>query len=472
MVDDMPVAVIMCELEDFTITYMNEASLTALKSLEHVLPIKADQIVGSSIDIFHKNPEHQRKLLRDPKNLPFSTKIQIADQWLDLLVTAIYDNQGNYTSPMLTWSIVTDQVKQEADNARLLEMVDNMPVNVMMCDKDTLEINYVNKTSIDTLTPLRQHLPCDPKDLLGQCIDIFHKNPEHQRRLLSDPRNLPHKAKIKLADETLQLDVTAVNDSDGNYIGPMLCWSVITRNIEMADTVSAVVSNVSSAATEMQQSAQSMQVTAEQANTTAGTVASATEELSSSIAEINRQVAHSSTVTANAVTESERTSEMIASLAEAANRIGEVVDIIQDIAAQTNLLALNATIEAARAGEAGKGFAVVASEVKNLATQTAKATEEISGQIDAIQGATKGAVEANEMITKTITEINEISTTIASAVEEQGAATEEVARNIAQVSEASTETGRMASEVLQATAELAEQGDKLKNEIESFIGDE
>lgn len=471
MVDNMPVAVMICELENFTVTYMNETSLTALKSLEHILPVKADQIVGQSIDIFHKNPDHQRKLLRDPNNLPFNSKITLGDETLDLLVTAIYDNRGNYIQPMLTWSIVTEQMQAEADNARLLEMVDNMPVNVMMCDKDTLEINYVNKTSVETLTPLRQYLPCDPADLMGQCIDIFHKNPEHQRRLLSDPRNLPHAAKIKLGEETLQLEVTAVNDKAGDYIGPMLSWSVITRNVEMAESVSGVVSNVSSAATEMQQSAQSMQTTAEQANSTAGTVASATEELSSSISEINRQVAHSSEVTRNAVAESERTSEMIGSLAEAAQRIGEVVDIIQDIAAQTNLLALNATIEAARAGEAGKGFAVVASEVKNLATQTAKATEEISGQIGEIQGATKSAVDANEEITKRITEINEVSTTIAAAVEEQGAATEEVARNISQVSEASTETGRMASELLQATSELAEQGDKLKTEVEKFIGE-
>ena len=163
------------------------------------------------------------------------------------------------------------------------------------------------------------------------------------------------------------------------------------------------------------------------------TVAASTEQLSGSIQEISQQVAHSSTKASEAVTEAERANEKVQSLDDAAKKIGEVVALITDIADQTNLLALNATIEAARAGEAGKGFAVVASEVKNLANQTAKATEDISTQISDIQDATFDAVHAIEGISGTIGEINSIASTIAAAVEEQGAATQEIARSVRDV---------------------------------------
>ena len=239
-------------------------------------------------------------------------------------------------------------------------------------------------------------------------------------------------------------------------------------NTEMANNVASVVEAVAAASTEMQSSAESMRTTAETATSRTEAVAAAAEQLSSSISEIGRQVSHSAGVAGGAVEESQRASQQIDGLAEAAQKIGQVVDIIQDIASQTHLLALNATIEAARAGDAGKGFAVVASEVKSLASQTASATEEISTQVAEIQGATKSAVDSNEAITKTITEINEIASAIASAVEEQNAATQEVSSNITQVTEAAGETGRIASDVLTAASELAEQSNLLKGHVDDF----
>jgi murein DD-endopeptidase MepM/ murein hydrolase activator NlpD len=164
------------------------------------------------------------------------------------------------------------------------------------------------------------------------------------------------------------------------------------------------------------------------------TVAAAAEELNASIAEIGRQVQSASTMAGGAVQQAEKTNQQVQGLAEAAQKIGDVVKLISDIAAQTNLLALNATIEAARAGDAGKGFAVVASEVKNLATQTAKATEEISQQIASIQAATGEAVGAIQGIGKTIVEINQVASSIAAAVEEQNASTREIARNVQETS--------------------------------------
>lgn len=267
--------------------------------------------------------------------------------------------------------------------------------------------------------------------------------------------------------------------------------------VTFENAVGSVVNAVAASSTEMQHSARSLSETADrsmqQASTVAAasehasenvqTVAAAAEELTSSIAEIGRQVAQSARVASGAVQDAARTSESVEKLADAADQIGEVVRLISDIASQTNLLALNATIEAARAGEAGKGFAVVASEVKSLASQTARATEEISAQVAAIRDATGSAVAAIREITRTITEISEISTVIASAVEEQGAATHEISRNVQQASAgtqevssniagvtvAANETSAAATQLLGSSTELSQQGETLKIAVDRFL---
>jgi methyl-accepting chemotaxis protein len=262
-------------------------------------------------------------------------------------------------------------------------------------------------------------------------------------------------------------------------------------------SVAGALGTLASASTELGSTAKTMTSTAEetskqattvaaaseQASTNVQTVASATEELSSSISEIGRQVTQSTRIAGKAVEEASTTNNAVKALAATAQKIGDVVKLINDIAGQTNLLALNATIEAARAGEAGKGFAVVASEVKSLATQTAKATEEIAGQVTAIQTATQESAVRIEGISKTIGEMNEIATTIAAAVEEQGAATQEIARNvqqaavgtsevssnIASVTQSASETGAGAAEVQGAASELAKQGETLRVEVDAFL---
>jgi methyl-accepting chemotaxis protein len=245
----------------------------------------------------------------------------------------------------------------------------------------------------------------------------------------------------------------------------------------------ATAQSMNGSANQSNQQAAAVASAAEDASTGLQTVASAAEELTASIGEISRQVAQSARISGKAVDDAKRTDTIVHALAEGAEKIGAVVGLITNIAGQTNLLALNATIEAARAGDAGKGFAVVASEVKNLATQTGKATQEIDAQITQIQAATKEAVEAIRGISATIEEVSAIATTIASAVEEQGAATAEIARNVQQttqaaqvvtvsiggVSQAASEAGTAAGQVLTAASDLSKQAEQLSSEVNAFV---
>jgi len=308
---------------------------------------------------------------------------------------------------------------------------------------------------------------------MAAAVQVFKDNAIEMGRLKAD-----HEAAEKRAADEKKRAMTKLAGDFETSVGAIV------------GTVGSSASGLETTAALMTRTAEqtSRQVTAvaaasEQAAANVHSVASAAEELSGSVAEISRQVATSATIAAKAVSESERTNTMVNGLANAAQKIGAVTSMINEIASQTNLLALNATIEAARAGEAGRGFAIVASEVKNLASQTAKATEEISRHIADMQSATGETVAAIQSIGATIGQINEIATTIASAVEEQGAATHEISRNIQQVAvgteqvtrtiadvrQGANDTGTAANQMQDAAEKLSRQAERLTGEVGRFI---
>lgn len=472
MFDAIPMNVMRAGLDDMVINYANKATITNLRKIEQYLPIKADQVVGSSIDIFHKNPAHQRRMLSDPSRFPHDALIQVGPELLELHVEIMTDSRGRKQA-VVSWAIATDKMKAIKDAQRQTAMMDQMPINVMLADIRTFDIVYANQTSVDTLAKLEHLLPIKAKDLVGSSIDVFHKNPAHQRKMLADPRNLPHRAKIRLGDEVLDLKVSAIIDDKGEYHYALLCWTVVTHMVRLADRfeegVKGIVDTVASAATELHSTAETMAAAAVESSSQSQTVASAAEQLSASINEISSQVHRTSETLSTAVAGAEQSNRKMTDLRQKAEQIGDIIGVITEIASQTNLLALNATIEAARAGEAGKGFAVVANEVKSLSMQTAKATEDISREIRQIQDETRGAADAIASVIAMVNELSGMTGAIAGAVEEQNAATQEVSSNIIGVTQSANETGEAAEQTQSAAGQLSRDADALGKRVDEFL---
>jgi methyl-accepting chemotaxis protein len=414
---------------------MNIAARETLKKLEPYLPIKVDEILGHTIDVFHKDPQHQRQMLGTDKHLPHDALIRVGPEQMQLRVSAVYDQNRKYIGPMITWEMVTEKLKieQEIKDASQREQREQ----AVLRERVTSILEVVQVAAKGDLT---REISVKGEDAVGQMgeglAEFFSSLRGSVTRIARNSQSLA------AASEALT--------------------SVSQQMSANAEETSSQANVVTAASDEVNKSLQ--------------TVATATEEMSASIKDIAKNASEAAKVSNSAVGVANKANQTVTKLGQSSAEIGEVVKVITSIAQQTNLLALNATIEAARAGEAGKGFAVVANEVKELAKETAKATEDISRKIETIQTDTQESVDAIGIISGIINQINDISATIASAVEEQNATTNEMSRNvgeaargsgeitknIAGVAEAAQSTSHGAGDSQKAAQELAKMSAELK----------
>ncbi|UDF04248.1 methyl-accepting chemotaxis protein [Asticcacaulis sp. AND118] len=381
-------------------------------------------------------------------------------------------------------------------------MVQTMPTPVMAVDvRNDFRITYTNAATEKLIEQIKGHFPQYDGTLMGRSIDMFHKHPEHQRRMLSDPANLPHRARIRVGDESIDLQISAVLDHRDQYAGAMLVWDLVTDQAQLSQDfetrVQGVVAGLAASAAELSQVAEtvtgelrtganlavSAASSATQTSASVQTVAAAAEELAASVREISDQVQTTNRLVADSFHKVQDADLVAQKLSSASDRVTEVTTVIASISSQINLLALNATIESARAGEAGKGFAVVAGEVKNLANQTSRSIGEINSVIDEMRQASREIVTVLGDIRNAVDAITQATTSVAAAVEEQTATTEDIARNMSfaadgtriisenleQVSGITTRSGDASAHLFDSSQALSDQAAALRGRVAEFL---
>jgi methyl-accepting chemotaxis protein len=504
MIEDAPINVMFAD-NDGIIRYINRQSMQTLRRLEKHMPCRVDELVGQSYDIFHKNPAHQRALLADPRNLPHKAVITYGGEKLSLHATAVYDADGSYIGVMQTWDIVTEKLALEEQNADYTAQIQSLDRTQAMIEflPDGTVVD-ANRNFLDamgyTLNEVKgQHhrMFVDPAERDAPAYREFWARLGRGEFIAGDFKRITRSGK----ELWMAAIYSAINDANGRTYKVVKIARDNTAAVQLrqrvdsilhavgdnarglnaaSEELSAVAQQMTAAAEETSAQATGVSAASEQVSRNVQAVAAGSEEMSASIREIAKNAADAARVASQAVNVASATNVTMEKLGESSADIGKVVRVITSIAQQTKLLALNATIEAARAGEAGKGFAVVANEVKELAKETAKATEEISGKVETIQSDTRSAVMAIGQIGSIINQINDIQNSIASAVEEQTATTNEISRSVAEgargtneiatnithVAQAARETSTGASKSLRSAQALAQMASELEKLVQ------
>jgi methyl-accepting chemotaxis protein len=572
---------------DLVITFANQATLDLIRKhadeFRSAYPsFNPDKLVGTCIDAFHKRPEHQRGMLANPKNLPHTVDIRVGRLTFQIKASAVMDASGAYVGNALEWQDVTVTRQKENDVARLMSAVDGVTTPLMMIDRD-LKITWANAATINLLrrreSDLRKVYPrFEPGRLIGTCIDEFHKHPEHQRRLLANPDNLPHKADIKVGPMTFQINVTAMRDAKGDYIGNALEWgdvsdqrdaqsqiqamiasavageldtridatnydgfmksvgeavntlmdSVVrpvretirvvealsrgdlTKSIEgefqgefgtLRDQLNGTVDSLRNLVTQINQASGAIDTasadisegntnlnkrTQEQSSALEETAASL-EEMTATVKQNAANATQANQLAAGARESAEKGGQVVSAavsamdaITESSKKVADIIGVIEQIAFQTNMLALNAAVEAARAGDQGRGFAVVAAEVRNLAQRSAAAAKEIKGLIqDSQEKVDQGAKLVNrsgetlQEIVGSVKKVTDIVGEINAASDEQATGIDQINSAVAQMDKSTQQNAAMVEEAAAAAESMNEQARSLTELVSFFqVGDE